>query len=189
MAHALHTTHALVLGSVETKEADKALWLFTEDLGLVVARATSVREEVSKLRYALAELSRTRVTLVRGKAGWKVTGAEGFMHNPLSLEDMKIFGRISALACRVVPTEEDYTEVYSLLCDAHAHIGDATKKSAFEALTVARMLFQLGYLSCSSEYKGIIDSADFSNELLEKVELIEEQLIEDVNGGLAQSQL
>lgn len=43
---------------------------------MLYASAKSVREERSKQRYALQEFSHARVTLVRGRSGWKVTGAE-----------------------------------------------------------------------------------------------------------------
>src|SRR5665213_2708544 len=65
-------TEALVLGSRESGEADKVFALFTRDFGLVRARASSVRSESSKMRYALQKYSRASISLVRGKRGWRI---------------------------------------------------------------------------------------------------------------------
>ena len=188
MAHALYTTPALVLGSLDTKDADKAYWLLTHDFGLIIASAKSVREEVSKLRYALADLAHARVTLVRGRAGWRLTGAEQ-LSPPLSHEHQVVFGRIAVLARRLLPTDEVHVAVYELLHDAYMHLVHTQYLKESETLTVARLLYMLGYLSCTPAYRGLVDTAVISEDALARTTALLPSLIEDINGGLAQSQL
>jgi len=76
MAHQKYTTEAFILTAYDRIGADRVIRLFTEDAGLVDARAMGVREEKSKMRYALQPFSFVRVTLVRGKREWRITGAE-----------------------------------------------------------------------------------------------------------------
>ncbi|KKW47559.1 MAG: repair protein RecO protein, partial [Candidatus Kaiserbacteria bacterium GW2011_GWA2_58_9] len=68
-------TEALVLGNRERGENDRVFTLYTEEFGLVRARASAVRTEASRMRYALQNYSRARVALVRGKRGWRIGGA------------------------------------------------------------------------------------------------------------------
>ena len=53
--HPIYHTKAVILRSQPVGEANKRYWLFTEELGLVVAVATGVRKHASKLAGQLAE--------------------------------------------------------------------------------------------------------------------------------------
>jgi len=64
-----------VLARAHTGEATTFLTLLTPDLGLVYARAQSLRKPGAKLASSLATLTESSVVLVRGKDGWRVTGA------------------------------------------------------------------------------------------------------------------
>lgn len=190
MAHAVHTTHALVLGSADVQDADRLFWLLTEDLGLLFASAKSVREETSKLRYALQDLSQPRVSLVRGRGLWRLTGAEENGAEKLNLAASKVFGRIAALIRRVMPTDEDNPEVFAVVSNARKALAwPKADIQTIERITVARVLYQLGYLSCTQEYRGIVDSLDYGEEVLERGDELGQKLIHDINAGLAESQL
>ena len=69
-----YQTEALVLGSRERGEADRVFALYTRDFGLVWARASGVRRENSKMRYALQSYCYIQTGLVRGKRGWRLAG-------------------------------------------------------------------------------------------------------------------
>lgn len=189
MAHKLHTTPAVVLQSAPTREADRIFWLLTQDLGLVVASAQSVREETSKMRYALTDLSHVRVTLVQGRTVWRITGAESVSSGLLSNKQQEVYGRIVALVRRVVPTDEVCTDVFRLLCNTHSALKNHADMQSIEVLCVGRLLYATGYLSCIDAYKGIIDTETFSEEIFEEVRALHTQLSQDINGGLAESQL
>lgn len=72
----IYITDALVCGSRNSNTSDRSYLLLTREAGMVWASVKSVREEHSKHRYALQDFSRSRVSLVRGRGGWRVTGAE-----------------------------------------------------------------------------------------------------------------
>ena len=190
MSHTVHTTHALVLGSAEVQDADKLFWLLTEDLGLLFASAKSIREETSKLRYALQDLAQPRVSLVRGRGLWRLTGAEEHEAQPLVGKDAQAFGRIAALVRRLVPTDEENTQMYMVVRNARDElIQNQNEKELVEQITVGRILHQLGYLSCTEPYRGIIDVMHFDNDVLTRGSALQQQLIHDINTGIAESQL
>jgi len=76
MSYATYTTEALVCGSRNNNTSDRAYLLFTEEVGMIWASARSVREERSKQRYALQDFSLIRVSLVKGKSGWRIGSVE-----------------------------------------------------------------------------------------------------------------
>lgn len=122
MSYHLYHTHGFVLGSAPRGEGNRSFTLFTRELGLITATAQSVREERSKLRYGLAELSLSDITLVRGKDSWRLTSAlcienlyATFHHTP---ETVKLFGRIFRLLRRLVAGEEQNEQLFKAIEEA-----------------------------------------------------------------------
>lgn len=76
MSHKIYTTRAIVCGSRANNTSDKSFLLFTREAGMLWATARSVREERSKQRFALQDFSLIKVSLVRGKGGWRIGSAE-----------------------------------------------------------------------------------------------------------------
>src|SRR3989344_8524709 len=70
-----YLTRAIVLGRYPVKEAGSTVVLLTQDLGLVRARAEGLRRSGAKLAHALQTLSEVDATLLRGKEGWRLSGA------------------------------------------------------------------------------------------------------------------
>src|SRR3989344_1695592 len=96
-------TEALVLGSRERGENDRVFALYTKDFGLVHARASAVRKETSRMRYALQNYSQAHAALVRGKRGWRVGGAIAV--RSAKGEGAMTFARIARLVLRLVAGE------------------------------------------------------------------------------------
>ena len=96
-------TDAIVLKSYESGESDRVFALYTHDFGLVYARATSIRSEKSKMRYALQTCARAHVSLVKGKNGWRLAGAIT-LQNPIGKDTKGVgtFARIAELVVRMV---------------------------------------------------------------------------------------
>ena len=88
MAIDKYATESFVLASYETAEHDRTYKLFTKEFGLIFARATSVRKLESKLRTHLQVGRMTRVTLVKGKEIWRITGGEEYHCYPLLRDDV-----------------------------------------------------------------------------------------------------
>lgn len=191
MAHDVHTTRALVVGSSAVQDADKLFWLLTEDFGLLFASAKSIREESSKLRYVLQDLAEVRISLVRGRGLWRITGAEEVASaGVLQTHEAEIFGKIAALLRRVVPTDELYSDLFDCVCNARNELLQGEYDTEIvETLTVARMLYQLGYLSCTHEYRGVVDVVHFDENSVQVGTTLKQKLIHDINNGLTESQL
>jgi recombinational DNA repair protein (RecF pathway) len=76
MAIEKYVTECFILNSYESGEHDMTYKLFTEEFGLIFARATSIRKLESKLRAHMKPGYLSRVTVVKGKEVWRVTGSE-----------------------------------------------------------------------------------------------------------------
>src|SRR5580692_963366 len=74
MRHKYATT-GIILSRTPIGEASAFITLLTPDLGLVRARAQSIRKPGAKLAAALQTFSESDVILVRGKDGWRLSGA------------------------------------------------------------------------------------------------------------------
>ena len=70
-----YQTRGIVISRVHTGEANTTIALLTEQVGLVYARAQSLRKPGAKLAHALTTLAESEVVLVRGKEEWRVAGA------------------------------------------------------------------------------------------------------------------
>lgn len=70
-----YTTRGIVLGRYPVKEAGESVVLLTEELGLVRARAEGLRRSGAKLAHALQTLTEVDATVLRGKEGWRLSGA------------------------------------------------------------------------------------------------------------------
>ena len=70
-----YTTEALVLARYPHREAGMVATLLTREFGLIHARAEGVRRSGAKLAHALQTLCMSEVYLVKGKDGWRLTGA------------------------------------------------------------------------------------------------------------------
>lgn len=77
MAYQTYTTEAIVCGSRANNTADKAFLLLTSEAGILWATARNVRSENSKQRFALQDFALIRVSLIKGKAGWRIGSVEG----------------------------------------------------------------------------------------------------------------
>ena len=144
-----YQTDALVLGSRESGENDRVFVLFTREFGLVRARASAVRAEKSRMRYALQNYSRANAALVRGKRGWRLAGALPVKSAVGDRRGVAAFARISELTVRLVHGEEKNDYLFAALTEAHDCLMQE-KCEAFgtiEIVCVARILYTLGYLS------------------------------------------
>ena len=185
----MHTTDALVLKSVAAGEADRSLWLLSGEFGLISARAKSVREEHSKLRYALQDYMHTQVSLVRGKRGWRITGACARDAPILSGERLAAYARIAALMCRLAPMDDTQDALYEILAHTRIALCDTHEIRLVELVCVARMLFVLGYLSHATHYAPLLEGCAYDAATLATVRACAQQLTDAVNQGIIESQL
>lgn len=184
-------TEALVLRSYERGEADRVFTLLTQDFGIVRARASAVRRENSRMRYALQTGSRSRVSLIRGSRGWRIAGAEAAAHIAAeNTSGLQVFARLAALLDRLVPGEETNTYLFAACVEAHAALAvlPREKHHLVELLVVARALFSLGYLSSESLGATALTTA-YEASSLEATAAVERALLVSVNKALQATQL
>lgn len=197
MSYHLYHTPALVLGSVPVGEANKRFALFTRELGLVSATATSVREERSKLRYGLQDFSCSEVTLVRGKEFWRLTRAE--LVAPLShgyrrhAEALRTVGRVCALLRRLLAGEEKNEPLFLAVVEGLRFIterADARAIEGAEIVLMLRILYLLGYLAPRNEFDPFLTHAALWDEaVISKALLFRTLAVSEINESLRQTQL
>lgn len=117
---------------------------------MLYADARSAREEKSKQRYGLQEFSRIRVSLVKGKNGWRVGSVEPIANYYTDAVDRAARGsvvNIFRFLRRFFKAEEPAQELYH-----YTHIAltvaseENPNRTMFEALVKLRILQMLGYV-------------------------------------------
>ncbi|MGE5541297.1 MAG: DNA repair protein RecO [Bacillota bacterium] len=143
-----YATPALVLARVPIAEAGMLVTLLTPELGLIRARAEGVRRSGAKLAHALQALNESDIMLVRGKEGWRVTGAvlaeDRFVG--LGQEARARIARVSGLLLRLVHGESDDPSLHTSFTEFLLALGEAPSEEgeAVESLVVLRLLSALG---------------------------------------------
>ncbi|MHB0865561.1 MAG: DNA repair protein RecO [Minisyncoccota bacterium] len=144
-----YETRGLVLARIHLGEANTFVTLLTPDLGLVHARAQSLRKSGAKLASALATLVESDVMLVRGKEGWRVTGAvlgENWFVRFARRETRVRVARVTSLFLRMVAGETQDAELFPIMksfFEALVELPEDAHEAA-EILAVLRILAVLG---------------------------------------------
>ena len=150
MSYETYTTEALVCGSFDRNTADRSFLLFTREAGMLYADARSVREERSRQRFALQDFSLLRVSLVKGKRGWRVGSIEPLTNYYQEAVDKAARGSVVAL-CRLlrrfVKGEEANQELFDLAIESLAVVRGVVAERVFtETVVSVRLLALLGYV-------------------------------------------
>lgn len=193
-------TEALVLGSRERGEADKIFALYTKDFGLVQARASAVRSEKSRMRYALQNYARAHVALVRGKRGWRIGGSTAISGSIEGIESAATFARIGSLVLRLVAGEGQNLYVFATLSEAHDALARSSleTRATIELVCVARILWGLGYLSLEALGRSptgeTLDTTLFTHtgytfEHIREAKVLQKKLLSSVNRAIAETHL
>ncbi|HEV3244772.1 MAG TPA: recombination protein O N-terminal domain-containing protein [Candidatus Paceibacterota bacterium] len=185
-------TDALILGSREHGEADKVFALYTKDFGLVRARASAVRNESSKMRYAMQKYSLANVSLVKGKRGWRAAGAKALQIAIGDVHGVSTFARISELVLRLVHGEEKNEYLFAALAEAHEALMSKENSDVvgtIEIVCVARILFALGYISNEALSTALFTHTAYTGESLLEAETLKDKLLLSINKAIAETQL
>lgn len=158
MAYTTYITDALVCGSRASNTADRSFLLFTRDAGMLYASAKSVREERSKQRFALQEFSYIRVTLVHGKAGWRITGAEPVVNvyaRQETREARALVRNVIKLLRRLIQGEAAHEALFDEVRAVLDHTHSEHERALEEILTI-RTLHMLGYIAPRPELAPLL---------------------------------
>lgn len=195
MSHKIYHTRGIILGSVQTGEANRYFRIFTEDLGLVNATAQSVREERSKLRYVLQDFSLVTIDLVQGKDFWRIVSAGEWCDSSLIKVNsfyLHVFARYCALLTRLLRGEGREPLVFSDIVGAFKFIKDGgIKKESlndFGALVTLRTLVYLGYINRAG-YEAFLEPGVWTKDIIEKFSVVRPSVISKIREALASSHL
>jgi len=157
MAYQTYTTEALVCGSYDRLTADRTYLLFTETAGMVFATARSAREERSKQRFALQDFAHVRVSLVKGKSGWRIGSVEPLINYYSSAPSRAARGTVVStvqLLRRLLVGEDAHPEIFAdtkAILAASSSADEATLPVSLETYTL-RTLAHLGYVPHDAAY-------------------------------------
>lgn len=193
MNHKYHTDGCIVRAEPQG-ESDMFFSIFTSELGLVKAKATSVRKLESKMRYTLQPYSFVSVSLVEGKGSWRITNADSIHSTEnLSHDSLKIFVRALKLLERLVQGIEVDSHLYDIVKDAHTFLAknnlSKDEQEDFECLLVLKILRTLGYIGDNSDLKACIETSDVEPLQLERIRTYRKEALGEINRALRASQL
>jgi recombinational DNA repair protein (RecF pathway) len=160
MAYQTYITEALVCDSIDSQTSDRSYLLFTREAGMLYASARSVREERSKQRYALQICSHVRVTLVHGKSGWKIVGAEPLhnLYNEMHTREGRAFLRnVILLLRRVIHGDTSHHDIFEDVVTAIFLVARSSSNS-IELILSLRILSRLGYVAPHELYSHLLDA-------------------------------
>lgn len=187
MAYQIYTTTALVCSTFDKNTADRSYLLFSREAGMLYADARSVREERSRQRYALQDFSLVKVSLVKGKAGWRIGSVEALKNYYHAAVDKAARGSVVSifrLLRRFLKGEEAAVNLFDYTLSGLDELaGTPTERQFVEMVVQVRILSQLGYVDeknipselLKAEASSIVQFAD--DVLKKKIENIYTQAI------------
>lgn len=142
-----YVTRAIVLQRSPLSEAATLVTLITSDLGLIRARAEGLRKPGAKLSSALQTLASCEVTLVRGKEGWRLSGAlleENWFARFSRTERLRA-GRVAGLVLQLVhgETQDSLYQIFSEFLTSLPTLSEG-EQDTVECLAALRILAALG---------------------------------------------
>ena len=150
MAYATYTTQALVCGTFDRNTADRSYLLFTREAGMLYADARSAREERSRQRYSLQDFTLVKVSLVKGKGGWKVGSIQAlhnFYHDAIDQAARGSVVSVFRLLRRFFKGEEPAPELFDYTVQAIKKLSvDQLDRTFLQMLIQVHILAELGYV-------------------------------------------
>jgi len=188
MSYQKHHTDAFVLRVYCAGDADVDCILLTPEDGVVRARAQSARTLRSRHRYALHEYAHCHVSLVRGRAVWRITNVSprANMLRGLSSDARVATARLSRLVLRLVTGEEHIQDLFDIVMRGITLFRTEDRRTV-EAITVARILHALGYFVHTGPYRDVMGADD--TRALSSASRLSSILVRDINDALVASQL
>lgn len=144
-----YETRGIILARAPSGEANAFVTVLTPSLGLVRARAQGLRRPGAKLASALATFVESELVLVRGKDGWRITGAVPFENWFARMQDHASrtrAARFARLLLRLIAGEVQEPVLFPIVAgffEALAVLPEDAHDAA-EVLAALRVLSALG---------------------------------------------
>ena len=201
MSHHIYHTKGIVIESFDVKEANKSYWIFTRDLGMVVAAAQGVRLSASKLRFSLQPLSLVDVSLVRGRAYWRVVNAREISNVYWCIKNtpasVAMISRVLRLLRRLVTGEEKNEILFDKIFDGLMYLAGAAPADAapltpqiinLEFILLLQILYNLGYFAPPTELLWCINDP-LSTEMIASMSTFRLKAAALINSSIKETQL
>lgn len=194
MYHIYHT-NGFILSSRNSGEANKLLSIYTKEMGLVKAIVQGIRLHKSKLRFALQDLSYSKIDLVRGRDIWRVTSATNINSFPFARgekQSLLLIARVSKLIERLCVGEESNEKIFNDLIQSLYLLDNldisVESREALELHLVLRIMNDLGYIGESTMLANYLNS-EFDHSQTEGLLRERKSIIAHINKALNESQL
>jgi DNA repair protein RecO len=166
------STQAIVLKADDVGERDVFISLFTREFGFVYAKATGVRTQSSRLRFALQSMSLCFTSLVHGKTGWILTNAtflKSYYFDSNEYSQKQTINKILVLLGRLYIGEEPHPELFDFI-EEKLELLSAKEMSLddmkqLEIFIVFKILEKLGYVEEHATIKPLATTEDYSESL------------------------
>ena len=161
--------------------------LLTKEFGLIHARTEGVRRSGAKLAHALQTLRMSEVHLVRGKEGWRLTGAQlqDDCFRDLSQEARVRAARVSGLLQRLLGKDISDTNAF----DQYVEFVEALRTLEHSQHDSAETLIALRLLHTLGIDAGIAPPLGYTLPALEYAKVTKEGLVQRINTGIFASGL
>ena len=190
------STQAIILKSEDVGEKDVFLSIFTREFGFVFAKATGVRTQSSRLRFALQPMSLCFVSLVHGKTGWILTNAtflKSYYFESEKQIQKQTITKILHLLGRLYIGEEADIELFDFI-ETHIEKGidtqmDADELKQLEIFIVFKLLEKLGYIEDHEDVKLLARADGYTESLATYVRDSKEKITPFINAAIRTSGL
>jgi DNA repair protein RecO len=190
------STQAIVLKSEDVGEKDVLLSLFTREFGFVYAKATGVRTQSSRLRFALQSMTLCFVSLVHGKTGWILTNAtffKSYYFDSTRQIQKQIIIKILHLLGRLYIGEEAHVDLFdfieeklNLILEAHLESEDIKQ---LEIFIVFKLLEKLGYVEDHKTVAPLAKGNEYTEDIKQYISEYKTQITPFINSAIRTSGL
>ncbi len=193
--YAKHHTRGIILSSKADGDYDRVAYIFTQDFGLLRAKAQGVRRLGSKIASGVQDFSHGEYSLVHGKSGWRLVSAraEGNIFEDLRGEKAKleVVAKLFLLIKKMMGEEEPNNELFLVVINFIGMVRsvDLYTLPGLECLVILKVLYHLGYMNNDPEFSLPLASVVISEEEVKRVLPKRSFLISVINDALRASHL
>ncbi len=190
--HTIHHTEAFVIRSEPSGEANKRLWLFTQEFGLLIVMVQGVRKPTAKLQGHISDYSVIAADLIKGKNSWRLVSAK-VLEVPMRANARsalaRAYVRTLSFLERFLTGEGAHSELFDHMRAMAAIIEQGGYDArAVDALSLWKMLVLLGYVAVSDDEQVLL-MLPLGEAVAHVDETMIKKLIKQATDGITHSHL
>ena len=190
--HTIHHTEAIVVRSEPSGEANKRVWLFTKEFGLVIAMVQGVRKPLAKLQGHITDYSVIAADLIKGKNTWRLISAKS-MEVPLRAKERsslaRAYVRSVAFMERFLVGEGTHEELFNHIISVGKMVQQGEYEArAVDALSLWKILVLLGYIAVEDD-EEIFFTTPFDQAVVLVNDTVIKKLIKNATTAITNSHL